>query len=211
MKAEFLGGFFPWLWECFTSGHWAADVPTWIIAIATSGAVLGAWVASQRLVSIERTRDKAATTHAERTQAEQVGAWIDWETSQMSRPGGWTVHILNASLLPIYDVVVDVYGPNGDLRGTIPSDPRLVPPGLDDRFHGVNDLNPGERREGRRMRAAIRFRDSGNRLWIRNRFGVLDVDTDRPLEVVAADGASIGVTETQHVGEHDAPPSDQTH
>jgi hypothetical protein len=74
------------------------DVPTWVGAITTLGALIAAGV----LIRVELRRDHREQGRLERNeQADKVAAWFDDESGK--------ILIRNGSSLPIYNVRVWVY------------------------------------------------------------------------------------------------------
>lgn len=99
------------------------DVPTWVSAITT----LGALIAAAYLVRVEVRRDRRQVEHLERAeQADHVAAWFDDDSGRFL--------VRNGSSLPIYNVRIWVYSeadsdelievdgavPPGDLRLPVP-------------------------------------------------------------------------------------------
>jgi hypothetical protein len=89
--------------------------------------------------------------------------------------------IVNQSALPVYDVKVEVYGPEGGVRTT--SERSTVPPGPTFlqwpqgtlREVPADDESGGTRREGGgNFRVAVTFHDTAGRVWRRDQHGRLD-------------------------------------
>jgi hypothetical protein len=80
------------------------DVPTWVGALTTIGALIAAgW-----LVKVELGRDRRTTEASARAQqADLVASWNDQVDSD-----SWAV-VRNGSQLPIYDVYVDLFDWSG--------------------------------------------------------------------------------------------------
>lgn len=75
------------------------DVPGWIEALATVGALIAAIVAVRafwRVLGIEQARERDRLVERERgQQADQVAAWLSVKPA---------LTVLNGSSLPVYDV-----------------------------------------------------------------------------------------------------------
>lgn len=92
------------------------DVPTWISAITTLGALVAAGV----IVYLEVRRDRrAAEQRAREDQANSVAAWHSTETD------GHHILVRNGSTLPVYRVVVGVVHNRGVTHEAV----RMIPPG----------------------------------------------------------------------------------
>lgn len=163
------------------------DVPTWLSAVTTLGALFAAgWVVvielgrerrAERL--LEEQRDAAARSE----QANLVAAWSDWDRE---RP---CILIRNGSALPIYNVRVElthhsqptrpyevqVILPPGDHRAVYPAD--IVG------YDALGDVTDSS------MTWSIRlnFYDAAGRSWMRDELGRLQL-TGRVVPL-GADGA----------------------
>lgn len=132
------------------------DVPTWISAITTLGALIAAAV----LIGVEVRRDRRGIQQAERQdQADKVAAW-----KQGSRS---TRHILvrNGSQLPIYKVLVLVVYSRGSKVLRVDS----VPPG--DHPLTFPDSMPGDPDA---VDLELYFTDTAGRAWLRDSDGRLE-------------------------------------
>jgi hypothetical protein len=173
------------------------DVPTWIQAIATVLALIAASVAAVvawKVLGVERRRDRQRQGAEERAQAEKVAAWPSVVRTDPADPNSapkWGAAVRNASDLPVYQVHVE-YRPITPGRGQMAIVSEVVPPG-DWRPSG-RELYPSETRYpnpsvypgGSTLRRAaqddlpdrnfvisLRFTDAANRVWHRDRYGVL--------------------------------------
>jgi hypothetical protein len=152
------------------------DVPTWLGATASVGALLAAVAAAiiaRRIYTIESERDRRAELDRNerraaerRAQAEAVGAWADG--SDESRTCIW---VANGSQLPIWDVVVRVYVPSepGRELGKLVTmaSRQVVPPS----GGAVKLATVGP--EANESLVEVEFRDASGVPWLRDRFGVL--------------------------------------
>ena len=157
------------------------DVPTWINALTTTGAL----VAAALVVRIELKREERGEEAALSAQAEQVAAWHRyWTPSEARRYGdtlgsidrwsGWGIELMNDSGLPIYDVQIRV----------------MVFNAADGLWHEVGEwsvagtLPPGRTRhqppettallvDMDQRRVEVRFRDSAGTSWRRDYDGHL--------------------------------------
>jgi len=195
----------PAVW--WPGGLWTVDPPdispawaTVCVALLALGAALWAGSTARRLLEVEQKReDRAEETETRRTEAEaqslqadRVAVWTDY-VDQASGPAGtvrstYVAEIHNNSLLPIYDVQVVFFGPDGrrfdtdEIYGVLrpgghavaipeaiwelthrgPSTGALGP----GKCYYVSDLGPG-------LRAEITFRDTAGLRWFRDRDGRL--------------------------------------
>lgn len=179
------------------------DVPTWFaggVAILALIAARQAGRTALRLLEVEELRENRATEAEEQRreaqeraeQADLVASWIDVEGMRRgtSLPR-WGTLLQNASSLPVWDVVVEIFGPNA-------STPRhrfslsLLPPGRSFEPWGNNELRSRKedavamtehssvaladdqyQEDPRDFRVAISFRDAAGRKWRRTKEGVL--------------------------------------
>lgn len=167
------------------------DVPTWVAGFIAVMALLAARRAGNTalaLLEIERKRlnrsedrERAEADLAERKeQADLVAAWtvhqgVDGEGVDLG------TYVNNASALPIWDVELDIYAPNGTFREK--TGIGVVPPGGVYRRWSRPVLREAVKCEGLtasnasvlgpEYRVAIRFRDAANRQWQRNQYGEL--------------------------------------
>lgn len=144
------------------------DVPTWISAITTLGALAAAgWV-----VAIELRRDNRATKARESAeQADLVAAWL---TSDDDSDTYW-VNLQNGSPLPVYDVRVLLMPEQAVREGNpkrigewIPTIP-VVPPGTLRLVWEPEVDQPWKTK----WEAAVSFRDAASREWLRDGDGRL--------------------------------------
>lgn len=170
------------------------DFPTWVQAVVTAGA-LGAAVwagrATWKVFNLERAREDRAEDEArERRAADERAAQADlvavWHTvlgsglAEGPLPTDWAARVINDSPLPVYEVSVEFYGPDGterDVQRTF-----IVPPGGQD-FYWQQDLrkvadhdtngHPIYTESPQDFRVALRFRDTAGRQWYRDANGVL--------------------------------------
>jgi hypothetical protein len=168
------------------------DLPTWIQAVATVLALIAASiaaVAAWRVLEVERRRDderrqfedeRRATD--ERTQAERVAAWpslVRSDPADPASPAEWSGTIRNASDLPVYQVGIE-FEPIGGGGLTVYMF-EVVPPGSWS-LNRDRVLYPGGELQVRQevgdlpdrtFVIALRFTDAANRVWRRDRYGVL--------------------------------------
>jgi hypothetical protein len=154
------------------------DVPTWIGAVATVGALAGAAVAAgiaYRLYRIESTRDQEAANERRRAQATRISGWHGLTTYREDLPGPksrqfWKATVRNASDLPVYDGRVEfrktATQDGAPPVGAVPShkDIRVLPPGTEqlDGPDGDSDYS-----------VALRYRDAAGVVWYRDAQGFL--------------------------------------
>lgn len=155
-----------------------SQVPAWIEAVATVGALLAAGAAAfyaHRTLGVELGRDQARAEEEQAAQADLVAAWVTG--SAVRTHGGvplrlrnLTVVIFNQSPLPVYDLEIRVHTPRRQL-GTqahpiaLPNENEVVWTG-----GGREDDDPVDPNE---YRVAIDFRDAAGRLWTRDERGSL--------------------------------------
>lgn len=153
------------------------DIPTWVSAITTLGALIAAgWV-----VRIELKRDdRALTARASAEQADKVAAWPGGR-----RAGTYFIVLRNSSDLPIYDVAV--FAARADSGGPPPMAIErldLLPPG--DReipFFVTKEPRFTATRVGfdepivddeQKWLVVLEFSDSAGRRWRRDNRGRLE-------------------------------------
>lgn len=154
------------------------DVPTWISAVTTAGALAAAaWV-----VVIELRRERRSEEASRSEQAAKVAAWCEhvdyrhprvYEFSGGGDPEvvGWGLTIHNGSDLPVYEAVVGVAAETSRslvLVGALPPGYRRVPMPEDvtilDAKYGSASLT-------------VSFRDAAGTRWIRGASGCLHEDS----------------------------------
>ena len=154
------------------------DVPTWIGAVATVGALAGAAVAAgiaYRLYRIESTRDQEAANERRRAQATRISGWYGLTTYREDLPRSksrqfWKATVRNASDLPVYDVRIEfrktVTRDGAPPEGAVPGhkDIPVLPPGTE-QLDGPDD--------GRDYSVALRYRDAAGVVWYRDAQGLL--------------------------------------
>lgn len=157
--------------QCLRNIDWG-DVPTWIGAIGTVLAVLAAIYAglqAKRVYLIERERDHRADEDRRRTQAVAISGWVT-ESGGHSAASEWPIlEIMNASTLPVYDVVATVTGSDGipliseKFYSIAPaSSPLQRPLVLHERATGAVPLL-----------VSLTFRDASGLIWCRDSRGVI--------------------------------------
>ncbi|MCX5066684.1 hypothetical protein OOJ91_12420 [Micromonospora lupini] len=196
------------------------DLATWVGAlanVATLAFALVAAIVGFRVYKIESGRDRRAEDERrERAlderqgQASLVSVWFDKETTNATPRLGrvqwpmttWGAHILNASTLPIYDVLIffrffgllDTW--TGGQVPVVPPHKRDVQEVLPQEMwdlirlrypHGIDGLNV--------VRVAMEFRDSAGRRWHRDWDGVLSElpNYQLPVRSPRSGGADVAV------------------
>ncbi|MGL5823427.1 MAG: hypothetical protein ACRCYU_00970 [Nocardioides sp.] len=153
------------------------DVPSWIAAIATLGALVAAGWAVKKAsdtFKLELKRDSERQAHDEQAeQADLIAAWSAWLKPDDTRMrAGWGALIVNGSPLPVYEATIELYGPVGDLRVSQPKN--LLPPGDTPLIWNTTIFKDDEHVSfGQYLQVALKFRDSAGRLWHRDRHGQL--------------------------------------
>ena len=166
------------------------DAPTWITAVATVLALVAAFFAvraSWHVLSIDRQNQRDAQAAearrdeaAERAeQADAVAAWTEWAAARNDSGRihykGWGAWVVNQSLLPVYDVVVQFHLPDG--RFLAKSVLAVLPPQGSEFVRWPTEIKqdepPVSEIDKREMRVEIHFRDTGGRRWERDRYGIL--------------------------------------
>lgn len=150
------------------------DVPTWIGAVTT----LGALVAAGAVVKVELGREARAKAEAESAQADLVAAWI------ARRAEAWVV-VRNSSTLPIYGVTILIKNTVRPLDPEQP-DPKMrfsrffevLPPGEEPASGLVNDEGKPMRDPDPELKASLGvevwFTDAAGRRWVRRSTGQLE-------------------------------------
>ena len=163
-----------------TSLDWG-DVPTWIAALSTVGALVAAIVAGRaawRLLGLEATRDRNAFADKKTVQASRVSAWAKWERSAEGAESDYDIPLLsvrNASDLPVYAVLLELFNSRDQLVSTERVD--VLPPtdGPIDLPHVVSDAEHSALQGdyGSKLQVKITFRDASGRTWVRQVDGLL--------------------------------------
>ena len=182
------------------------DVPTWVTAVATIGALVAAGFAARgafRLLDVERRRDAERAEAELQWQADLVAAWADREQQQRGRMP-WTAegaYVANGSPLPIYDVAVTWFYPdasgNLEFRCEQAIKGGLVPSGGG--FYSLTNRGSGppphrravdvldahgapvraqEAEDLAQYRLSVAFTDTGGIRWLRGVNGLLRRDED---------------------------------
>lgn len=156
----------------------AAD---WVAAIGGLLAVVAAsmsWRSSQRMLDLERHRDRNEADRAEREQAELVFV-LGAKLPGRAHGEQWAIYIYNGSTKPIYDVSIESRRLDG-AKANHPLNLGAVPPGRfvvpsDPKYHwGVLVDLDGPRDEdvellvkgkGNGMITSVQFSDSARRRW----------------------------------------------
>jgi hypothetical protein len=123
------------------------DVPTWVSAITTLGALIAAGI----VVHIEMRRDKQS--RALREQEEQAGAVAAWPGEVGNLKSEDHLVIRNGSQLPVYRVVVSVAHRHGTFHISFPEE--------------LDDDDPGS------VDVVLSFTDAAGRGWRRRADGRL--------------------------------------
>lgn len=168
-------------WVARPSGTPGPSITDWITAAATVGALLAASAAA--IIAWRVHVHNQSERRAE--QASRIGAWVEWR-EDLPRPvqlqrfatnaPGYGCTLLNASTLPVYDLVIVYRLVNGSQKIEAGSAPvKLLAPGekvLSTPKHVRDEV---KRLAGNRLtlRAEIRFTDSAGRRWWRAHNGVL--------------------------------------
>lgn len=149
------------------------DIPTWISALTTLGALVAAgWVVRIELrreeqAVIARADERAARERSE--QADNVAAWPDWNRD---RPA---ILIRNGSQLPIYNVRLEFTSGARSPRRIQPM-PMLAPGDHHAAYPGdiVSDDGTGNFSDTSHLwNVRLRFVDSAGRDWVRDEYGIL--------------------------------------
>jgi hypothetical protein len=142
-------------------------------------------VKSGELLKVERDRDeKRDTADDERRradeQAKQADAIAAWPISRVFSGAEWATHaarVQNNSTLPVWDVVVDFCGPDGEERASV-TQPVVPPPGLDipwprdlRKTLGTDENGAILTEAASDFSVALTFRDAASIVWQRDRFG----------------------------------------
>ncbi len=182
------------MWE-FAVGN-AAEWATVLIAAVALFFAAKAWKASQGMLELEQTREnRAERRELERqraddqaAQADLIGAWIE-ATRVSSQPNNlsyadrWTLHLLNGSLLPVYNVKVTYvsYATLDPERGV--SSFRVLPPGPKRRplpndlpLRAIHRSGSDElvQETPEDLQLIVEFTDSAGREWRRGSEGAID-------------------------------------
>ena len=170
------------------SFHWSlGDVPTWLGALATIGALIGAYAiwkveSGRDEFTAQERRDRAELE--QRAQADRVAAWYGRSDDGSGGPQvirEWGAFIQNSSDLPVYDLSVSfrfltpqANDPDRSAERSLSDLIRVVPP--TDRIfvrldHSV--LEQTDRDSYGNYVVALDFRDAAGRLWRRDAKGGL--------------------------------------
>jgi len=161
-----------------------ADIVTALTAI---GALIAATIGARhagRLFSVEAKRDEAAAIRERQGQASHVFAWVA-SRIVADKPEAFGAVVVNSSEQAIYDVTVRVTGAEGDERPPIAL--TILPPGayyleestkaygweFASRLRSFEEEIRPVTKSKKRTIAGIRFRDSSNLIWTRDKTGVL--------------------------------------
>lgn len=183
------------------------DLPGWVQAVTTTGALAFAWVASKSaldLYRIESARDEHRARAERESQASRVCVWMERDQQapinemevalvtgkyEKIRERQWRplAIVKNGSELPVYDVVVYFYRRdmtrNGDMKErrdffTYP----VIPPGGGMTIHASEDLQepPLYGAADHAFSVEMSFRDAANNEWLRHADGKLTPRIERP-------------------------------
>jgi arabinogalactan oligomer/maltooligosaccharide transport system substrate-binding protein len=168
------------------------DVPTWIGAVASLCALVGAGLAAwqaYRIYRLESARDRSARaeqqdrdTLARRRQASLVSAWWGYAGDgepDSDDPRQWGAFVRNASELPVFRTTITVVNrTSAELAESF--DLPAIPPAGQPVFHRLRGHGAQTRladwvRAGRVFdyRVVLAFTDSSGLRWIRDQHGVL--------------------------------------
>lgn len=157
------------------------NIPEWIGAVGTSGAVI---VALFIALSDERRR----ANRERREQAEKIGVWKTHQNDGGSAKSieQSTIHVNNTSHLPIYDVVISYGSAYGSgAKYAMGDDNQILvlklPPGLHNippRNNPITKKSANHLNEG----VAISFRDSNGHFWRRDASGILQETDMHPFD-----------------------------
>ena len=148
------------------------DVPTWLTAIGTCGAVIVALFLARR----DKHNDR-------RRQAERITAWLG-----PVQPSGTSllqqVTIQNASHQSVYELIASLVSVQGAFRATAVGDPRgfrttvgQIPPG-----QHVTSIRSGGHGMTLKLGIELAFRDASGTSWIRAGDGRLRESKDDPVD-----------------------------
>lgn len=145
------------------------DVPTWVGAITT----LGALIAAGMVLRVEMRRDRdAAEDRARSEQAMFCAAWPG-----LTARGGHVVFFRNGSQLPVYDVRITIRNEEGRVL-EVGDTERIQPPG--ERTYGwpnevfdVDELGDRIRDNREQWFPECSFTDAAGRVWFRDWKGTL--------------------------------------
>lgn len=161
------------------------DVPTWLNAIVTTGALVAAAIAARAawaVLGFQRdTESKRGEAEERAAQADLVAAWHDtWRVGRSATLRSRGAVLLNQSPLPVYELTVAFLGPDNIKRASVTLP--VVPPGEQKVSWPYELRTPAGQDEHRvplyveslsEFSVAIDFRDTAGRLWYRDRDGRL--------------------------------------
>ncbi|MEU7802585.1 hypothetical protein AB0B10_25335 [Micromonospora arborensis] len=181
------------------------DVATWVGALANVATLAFALVAALvgfRVYKIESGRDRRAEDERreraldeKRNQASLVSAWLAEEptpalmespfiTTLLRQPRSWAGYVLNASNVPIYDVLVHFRWADTRHVRTAANDVRVVPPHQDGVWislpEGWREQIAAEPDPQHVVDVAVEFRDAAGRYWRRDWDGALTEAPNHP-------------------------------
>lgn len=156
------------------------DLPTWISAVASLGALVFAaiaTVAAIRVYRIESARDRVAAEETRRrdeevrrSQAVLVSGWWGGDPhSGKPRPGAF---IRNASDAPVYHVAISVLDPVTPESGATLAVP-VIPPTAEPAFYPVAATPHAPKAADDEHRVELSFTDAAGLRWIRDQWGRL--------------------------------------
>ena len=166
------------------------DVPGWLTAIGTLGALVFAVIAvvnTKKTFDIEHARDVALAdakseqdAYVRRSQAALVSAWWGKSRTEVDGPPGvdssWGVFLRNSSEAPIYKAQMTVRHANAE-HGPAAAHLSVVPPDPSAGFIPIqvpaHDFDGRGHDQLAEYRVSLRFTDAGGVRWIRDEYGAL--------------------------------------
>jgi arabinogalactan oligomer / maltooligosaccharide transport system substrate-binding protein len=167
------------------------DVPTWVSAGVTLGALIFAVAAvlvARRAFRLELERDRVNAeirqrqdAYVRRSQSALVSAWwgsADESHARSRSAGAWGAFLRNASETPIYKANMTIVG-GGNQAGPKVMEFPVVPPTRQPVFHSVTMSRAAPVAGQRGARAApdckvsLRFTDAAGIRWVRDEYGAL--------------------------------------
>ncbi|MDT5037776.1 MAG: arabinogalactan oligomer / maltooligosaccharide transport system substrate-binding protein [Micromonosporaceae bacterium] len=178
------------------------DLPTWVSAVASLFAVIGAAIAARqagRIYRLESARDEAAREEqrdrdrlARRAQGALVSGWWGYDGKMPAVRNGnarWGAFVRNASELPVFRATVTIVNrTSAELAESF--DLPAIPPAGQPVFHAMKGTALTEMTKRQRdgwifdYRVALAYTDSYGRRWIRDQHGALH-ECDGALTVLA--------------------------
>jgi hypothetical protein len=162
------------------------DLPTWVVALATTGALVAAFRAAlytKRLFQTELARDTRTEQRDLRAQAEFISAWI--VTQDQTIVGGFILSIdlqlrtalLNSSTQPIYNVKMTFSA--GPVLADLTDSVDVLPPLTEFVERALPETAQAQlvarlqSSSDETLRVALEFTDAAGRRWLRAADGTL--------------------------------------